>query len=148
MGSRGSIGLIAIERGAFHVDRALHEPADRPVDALAIAYFRDESAVEGSAYVPAPCAIVSQEMFDILCDTPQKAFLLNPRTSKPGGGFTQIYSPDGRALCEPLADDEEGIVYADLDPAMIAVAKAAADPAGRIRDPTRCNSWSIANCVR
>jgi len=92
-------------------------------------------AVEGSAYVLAPCAIVSQEMFDIMCDTRQKAFLLNPRTSKPGGGFTQIYSPDGRALCEPLADDEEGIVYADLDPAMIAVAKAAADPAGHYSRP-------------
>ncbi len=87
-------------------------------------------AVEGSSYVLAPCAIVSQEMFDILGTTPEKAALLNPQTSQPGGGFTQIYGPDGRALCEPLPEDQEGILYADLDPAMIAIAKSAADPAG------------------
>jgi aliphatic nitrilase len=74
-------------------------------------------------------------MFDMLCDTPEKAHLLNPRTSKPGGGFTMIYAPDGRALCEPLAEDEEGILYADLDPAMIPIAKAAADPAGHYSRP-------------
>ena len=92
-------------------------------------------AVEGSAYVLAPCATVSQEMFDMLADTPQKAFFLNPRTSKPGGGFTMIYGPDGRPLCEPLAEDEEGILYADLDPAQIAIAKAAADPVGHYSRP-------------
>lgn len=87
-------------------------------------------AVEGSAYVLAPCAIVSQEMFDMLADTPQKAALLNPQTSSSGGDFAQIYGPDGRALCEQIPEDQEGILYADLDPAMIAIAKAAADPAG------------------
>ncbi|WP_049732780.1 carbon-nitrogen hydrolase family protein [Rhizobium ecuadorense] len=87
-------------------------------------------AVEGSAYVLASCAVISQEMFDVLADTEQKAYLLNPHTSKPGGGYSMIYGPDGRALCDPLRDDEEGILYADLDPAMIAIAKAAADPAG------------------
>jgi aliphatic nitrilase len=74
-------------------------------------------------------------MFDMVADTPQKAFLLNPRTSKPGGGYSQIYAPDGRPLCEPLPDDQEGIVYADLDPAMVAIAKAAADPAGHYSRP-------------
>lgn len=87
-------------------------------------------AVEGGCFVLAPCAVISQEMFDLLCDTPQKAHLLNPRTEKPGGGFTVIYGPDGRALCNPLAEDQEGILYAALDPAQITLAKATADPAG------------------
>ena len=87
-------------------------------------------AVEGGCFVLAPCAVVSQDMFDIMCDTPEKAKLLNPRGSKPGGGFTMIYGPDGRPLCEPLAEDQEGILYADFDPAQIVLAKAAADPAG------------------
>ncbi len=78
----------------------------------------------------APCAIISQEMFDAMADTPEKAHLLNPRTSKPGGGAAQIYAPDGRPLCEPLAEDEEGILYADLHPDMITLAKNAADPVG------------------
>lgn len=87
-------------------------------------------AVEGGCFVLAPCALISQEMFDLLCDTPQKAHLLNPRTNGPGGGFTVIYGPDGRALCDPLAEDEEGILYADLDPTMIVLAKAVTDPVG------------------
>jgi len=87
-------------------------------------------AVEGGCFVLAPCAVISQEMFDLLCDTPEKAHLLNPRTDKPGGGFTVIYGPDGRSLCNVLAEDEEGILYADLDPAAITLAKATADPAG------------------
>lgn len=87
-------------------------------------------ALEGGAYVLAPCAIISQEMFDAMADTPAKAHLLNPRTSKPGGGAAQIYAPDGRPLCEPLAEDEEGILYADLNPDMITLAKNAADPVG------------------
>jgi len=87
-------------------------------------------AVEGGCFVLAPCAVISQEMFDMLCDTPQKAHLLNPRTDKPGGGFSMIYGPDGRALCEPLAEDQEGILYADLDPVLITLAKATADPIG------------------
>ncbi len=93
-------------------------------------------AVEGSCYVLAPCAIVSQEMFDrIAGDSAEKAYLLNPQTSKPGGGFAQIFGPDGRPLCEPLPEDQEGILYADLDPAMLAIAKGAADPAGHYSRP-------------
>jgi aliphatic nitrilase len=87
-------------------------------------------AVEGGCFVLAPCAVISQEMFDLLCDTPEKAHLLNPRTNRPGGGFTVIYAPDGRALCEPLAEDQEGILYAQLDPTLITLAKATTDPAG------------------
>jgi|SRR5882724_1065194 len=87
-------------------------------------------AVEGGCFVLAPCAVISQEMFDMLCDTPQKAHLLNPRTNGPGGGFTVIYGPDGRALCEPLAEHQEGILYADLDPTLIILSKATADPVG------------------
>ena len=66
----------------------------------------------------------------MLCDTPEKARLLNPRTGGPGGGFTVIYGPDGRSLCTKLAEDQEGILYADLDPTQIIMAKAAADPVG------------------
>ncbi len=44
-------------------------------------------AIEGSCYVLAAVAVVSQEMFDTLADSPEKAYLLNPRTSGPGGGL-------------------------------------------------------------
>ena len=92
-------------------------------------------AVEGGCYVLASVAVTGQDCFDMLCDTQDKAQLLNPRTGKPGGGHSMIFGPEGRALVEPLADDEEGILYADLDPTMITIAKAAADPVGHYARP-------------
>jgi aliphatic nitrilase len=81
--------------------------------------------------VLAPCATVSKEMVQLLCgDDPTKKQLLLP-----GGGFTAIYAPDGQLMHEPLAEDTEGIVYADLDLGMISLAKAAADPAGHYARP-------------
>jgi aliphatic nitrilase len=92
-------------------------------------------AVEGGCYVLASVAVTGQDTFDLLCDTPDKARLLNPRTGKPGGGFAMIFGPDGRSLCTPIPEDQEGILYAELDPAMIAIAKAAADPVGHYARP-------------
>jgi nitrilase len=87
-------------------------------------------AVEGSCFVIAPCATVSQEMIDELCDTPEKHQFLHV-----GGGFAVIYGPDGAPLAQPLPPDKEGLLYADIDLGMISVAKAAADPAGHYARP-------------
>lgn len=54
---------------------------------------------------------------------------------KPGGGFARIYGPDGQLLHEPLPEEAEGLVYADLDLGLISLAKAAADPAGHYSRP-------------
>ncbi len=92
-------------------------------------------AVEGGCYVLASVAVTGQDCFDTLCDTPDKVHLLNPRTGKPGGGYSMIFGPDGRKLAEPIPEDQEGILYAELDPAMIAIAKAATDPVGHYARP-------------
>ena len=92
-------------------------------------------AVEGGCYVLASVAVTAQDVFDLLCDSTGKAHLLNPRTSGPGGGFSMIFGPDGQKLAESIPEDQEGILYADLDPAMIAISKAAADPAGHYARP-------------
>lgn len=87
-------------------------------------------AVEGQCYVIAPCATVSREMVDQLCtDDMTRQLLLE------GGGFARIYAPDGQLMHRPLAETEEGIVYADIDIGMISLAKAAADPAGHYARP-------------
>ena len=87
-------------------------------------------AAEGQCFVLASCALVSKSGLELFCDTPDKEELLLP-----GGGFAMIYGPDGRPLAEPLAEDEEGIVYADLDLGQIALAKSAADPVGHYSRP-------------
>ena len=87
-------------------------------------------AVEGSCFVLAPCATVSQAMVDELCDSPDKHAFLHT-----GGGHAVIYGPDGSSLADKLPPDQEGILYADIDLGMIGVAKNAADPAGHYSRP-------------
>lgn len=87
-------------------------------------------AVEGQCFVVAACGVVSPEMIALLCDTDSKSALLGA-----GGGHAMIFAPDGRALCDPLPDDQEGLLYADIDLSMIAYAKSAADPSGHYSRP-------------
>ncbi|WP_405721819.1 carbon-nitrogen hydrolase family protein [Streptomyces sp. NBC_01537] len=87
-------------------------------------------AVEGQTFVLAPCATVGQAAQDLFCDTDAKKELLLQ-----GGGFTRIYGPEGTELAKPLPETEEGILYADLDFALLAIAKNAYDPVGHYSRP-------------
>ena len=89
-----------------------------------------QHAVEGQCFVLSACATVSKEMIEMMCDTEAKRqFLLE------GGGYANIFGPDGQTLAEPLAETEEGILIAEIDLNMIAIAKAAADPTGHYSRP-------------
>lgn len=87
-------------------------------------------AAEGQTFVLAPCAVIDEAALELFCDTEDKRQLLQA-----GGGFTQIYGPDGRELAESLPETEEGVLYADLDLSVIAFAKNAADPVGHYSRP-------------
>jgi len=87
-------------------------------------------AVEGSCFVLAPCATVSQAMIDELCDRPDKHALLHV-----GGGHAAIFGPDGSSLAEKLPPEQEGLLMAEIDLGMIGIAKNAADPAGHYSRP-------------
>lgn len=87
-------------------------------------------AAEGQCFVIAPCAIVSPQMLDRLCDDELKRGMLEV-----GGGHARIFGPDGSELASPLGEHEEGILYATLDPAALIFAKSAADPVGHYSRP-------------
>ncbi|MZR31629.1 carbon-nitrogen hydrolase family protein [Sneathiella litorea] len=87
-------------------------------------------AAEGQCFVVASCATVSPAMVELLCDSPDKREFL-----KAGGGHARIYGPDGSPLAEPLAENEEGLLIAEIDLGMIAYAKSAADPVGHYSRP-------------
>lgn len=87
-------------------------------------------ALEGQCYVLAPCATVSQEMYDVLVENEAQAELISV-----GGGYAQIFAPDGSPMCDRLAHDEEGILFADIDLGAIAIAKSFADPVGHYSRP-------------
>lgn len=98
-------------------------------------------AAEGGCFVLAPTGLVTKLHQDMLCETEVHRDLLPV-----GGGAAMIYGPDGRPLCDPIPQDQEGILYADIDLGLIAIAKAAADPVGHyarndvfrlLFDPTR-----------
>ena len=87
-------------------------------------------AAEGQCYFLAPCGVVSKEMVDLLADTPHKRDLLPP-----GGGHAMVFGPDGAPLCDFLGEEEEGLMYADIDLGAISIAKSFADPAGHYSRP-------------
>ncbi len=88
-------------------------------------------AVEGQTFVLAPCAVIGTAGQELICgDSPAKQELL-----KLGGGYARVYGPEGSELVEPLAPDQEGLLYAELDFSLIAIAKSAADPTGHYSRP-------------
>ena len=87
-------------------------------------------AVEGQTFVVAPCGVIGEAALEQFCDTDVKRQLLQP-----GGGFARIYGPEGSQLAEPLPETAEGILFADLNPDLIAIAKSAADPVGHYSRP-------------
>ena len=87
-------------------------------------------AAEGQCYFLAPCGVISDEMVQLMADTPLNQELL-PR----GGGHAMIFGPDGAPMCDYMDDDAEGLLYADIDLGAIAIAKSFADPAGHYSRP-------------
>jgi aliphatic nitrilase len=73
---------------------------------------------------------VGTDAHELFCDTDMKKQLLQQ-----GGGFARIYGPEGSELAEPLDETEEGLLFADLDFSLIAIAKSAADPVGHYSRP-------------
>ncbi|MBD0673279.1 carbon-nitrogen hydrolase family protein [Streptomyces sp. CBMA156] len=66
---------------------------------------------EGKVFSVVSCSTISPEMVDLIAgDDPQ----VRKQLSRPHSALSGIFGPDGRAVTEPLVD-EEGIVYAEID---------------------------------
>ncbi|MCI4644984.1 MAG: carbon-nitrogen hydrolase family protein [Hyphomonadaceae bacterium] len=87
-------------------------------------------AIEGQCYVLASAAVLTQELIDRLCDTPEKQGKVIP-----GGGMAVIIGPDGGIISELLPPDEEGIAYGEIDLGRIVYSKLLADPVGHYSRP-------------
>jgi aliphatic nitrilase len=74
--------------------------------------------------------MISQDMYDLMVTNEAQANLIDV-----GGGYAQIYAPDGSPMCQPLPHDKEGMLFAELDFNAIAVAKSFADPVGHYSRP-------------
>ncbi|MBR0794918.1 carbon-nitrogen hydrolase family protein [Bradyrhizobium jicamae] len=87
------------------------------------------TAIEGSLFCLTATSVFAKDQIDMIADTELKAKMLLPDESCLGG-FSMIYGPDGMPLVEPLDENREGIVVADLDLDLIPKAKLFFDPAG------------------
>ena len=87
-------------------------------------------AIEGQCYVLSATQPATPEVVEMLCNTAFRKELLPA-----GGGCSMIFGPDGAPLCERIPEDQEGILYANVDFAAIDMAKTAADPAGHYARP-------------
>ncbi|MCG5073240.1 carbon-nitrogen hydrolase family protein [Paraburkholderia tagetis] len=82
-------------------------------------------AVEGGCYVLAPCALVTDAMIELVCDTPERRARLQK-----GGGFARAFGPHGNALGVPLGECEEGLLLVTIERDEIPAAKMGYDVCG------------------
>lgn len=87
-------------------------------------------ALEGQCFVLASAMVITEEVMNAVCQTDEQRALMQL-----GGGCSKIFGPDGAQISEDLPEDEEGLVYAEIDLNMIHIARAAADPAGHYARP-------------
>jgi aliphatic nitrilase len=87
-------------------------------------------ALEGGTFVLCSTQVVNEAAHDYFTTTDEERTLIGS-----GGGFGRIFGPDGSQLSKELPEDAEGILYADIDLAMIALAKQSADPVGHYARP-------------
>lgn len=66
---------------------------------------------EGKVFTVVAASTIDDGIKQLLGDTPERRDALEAG----GTGFTAIIGPDGNAIAGPLADNEEGIVYGDID---------------------------------
>ncbi|MER7704000.1 carbon-nitrogen hydrolase family protein [Kitasatospora sp. NPDC097605] len=79
--------------------------------AEAIALRAAAHCFEGKVFTVVSCSTLSPEIVEAVAGEDQQ---LRKRLARPRSALSGIFGPDGRAVGEPLVD-EEGIVYAEID---------------------------------
>lgn len=86
-------------------------------------------AAEGSCFVLHCTSVLTLDTIDKMQTNSGQLY------KKPGGAFCAVYGPDGSKLSQDLPEDEEGILYADLDMDQIIEAKTLLDTCGHYSRP-------------
>ncbi|MEV6238429.1 carbon-nitrogen hydrolase family protein [Lentzea sp. NPDC051838] len=87
-------------------------------------------ALEGGCFVVTATQVISDAGIEVFASTDEQRALVTA-----GSGCSRVYGPDSSLLSKPLDEHEEGLVLADIDLALIDLAKNAADPAGHYARP-------------
>ena len=87
-------------------------------------------ALEGGCFVVATTTVISDAGIDVFAATEDQKALVSA-----GWGGSRIFGPDSSVISEPLDGSTEGLVFAEVDLALIDLAKNAADPVGHYSRP-------------
>ncbi|MFI8455027.1 carbon-nitrogen hydrolase family protein [Kitasatospora sp. NPDC085464] len=79
--------------------------------AEAIAVRAAAHCFEGKLFTVVSCSTISPEIVDLIAGEDQQ---IRKQLARPRSALSGIFGPDGRAVTEPLVD-EEGIVHAEID---------------------------------
>ncbi|WP_446224422.1 nitrilase-related carbon-nitrogen hydrolase [Nocardia sp. IBHARD005] len=95
-------------------------------------------AMDGSTHVIAPVAVVPVAGWEVVdARSPDRRLL------RGGGGVSRIFGPGGLELATPLAEEQEGLLYADLDLGRTVRTAATAVPRGERLQPHRVPSGRV-----
>ncbi|KAF2793219.1 carbon-nitrogen hydrolase [Melanomma pulvis-pyrius CBS 109.77] len=86
-------------------------------------------AIESATFVLHCTSVMTSAGIDAMRTTDSPLF------SKPGGGFSAVFGPDGRRISEPIPPDQEGIVYADLPMDLLVTMRSFVDAVGHYSRP-------------
>ncbi|KAF2158491.1 hypothetical protein M409DRAFT_71612 [Zasmidium cellare ATCC 36951] len=86
-------------------------------------------AIEGQAFVLVASQVLTEPNLE------KNNLTGNPVTKTPGGGFSMIFGPDGKPLCEPVDAGAEAILTADINLRDIDRPKAFIDVVGHYARP-------------
>jgi predicted amidohydrolase len=86
-------------------------------------------AIESQSFVLHTTAVLTQAGIERMAL--QQGGLMN----KPGGGASAVFAPDGRKISTDIPEDQEGIIYADLDFEEVSRARMLVDVCGHYSRP-------------
>ncbi len=86
-------------------------------------------AIEGQAFVLVASQVLTEANLE------KNNLQGNPVTTTPGGGFSMIFGPDGKPLCDPVAPGVEAILAANVNLRDIDYPKAFIDVVGHYARP-------------
>lgn len=86
-------------------------------------------AIEGTCFVLYASSVLNQKTIDLMRTSTGASF------NRPGGGASAVFGPDGTLLSKELGEEEEGLVYADLDLDLILLNKTLLDTYGHYSRP-------------
>ncbi|MGZ4106354.1 MAG: carbon-nitrogen hydrolase family protein [Tumebacillaceae bacterium] len=103
---------------------------DYALGAHANAALAEAYAIRTQSFVVNSATVITQDVVDLVCQNDRDRSLF-----RTGGGYAQVFAPNGKPLLQEADEHEAGIFYAPIDLNLITFAKMICDTAGHYSRP-------------